>query len=129
MKIQRLRRKYRRKYGHPDPALLKSWNCHMQPPKIVPLVMPYLQGEARRKAKQMGFFERLEAEKQNDLINFVKAQDEKERIEGRTTLSDSIRAAIVDKIIAGDCHITGSVTDHDKKKMWVEFTFYKEADA
>ena len=77
----------------------------------------------------MGFFERLEAEKQNDLINFVKAQDEKERIEGRTTLSDSIRAAIVDKIIAGDCHITGSVTDHDKKKMWVEFTFYKEADA
>ena len=81
MKIQRLRRKYRRKYGHPDPALLKSWNFHMQPPKIVPLVMPYLQGEARRKAKQMRFFERLEAEKQNDLINFVKAQDEKERID------------------------------------------------
>lgn len=78
----------------------------------------------------MGFFERLEAEKQNDLINFVKAQDEKEHIEGRTTLSDSIRAAIVDKIIAGDCHITGSATDHNKKKMWVEFTFYnKEADA
>lgn len=129
MKIQRLRRKYRRKYGHPDPALLKQWLSYMQPPKIVPLVTPYLQGEARRKAKQMGFFERLEAEKQNDLINFVKAQDEKERIEGRTTLSDSIRAAIVDKIIAGDCHITGSVTDHDKKKMWVEFTFHKEADA
>ena len=78
----------------------------------------------------MGFFERLEAEKQNDLINFVKAQDEKERTEGRAVLSDSIRAAIVEKIIADDCHITGSATDHNKKKMWVEFTFYdKEADA
>lgn len=128
MKIQRLRRKYRRKYGHPDPALLKSWNCHMQPPKMVPLVMPYLQGEARRKAR-VGFYERLNADQQNDLVNFVKAQDEKERTEGRTVLSDSIRAAIVEKIIADDCHITGSVTDHDKKKMWVEFTFYKEADA
>lgn len=129
MKIQRLRRKYRYKYGRPDRALLKQWLSYMPPPKINLIVTPYLQGEARRKAR-VGFYERLNADQQNDLVNFVKAQDEKERTEGRTVLSDSIRAAIVEKIIADDCHITGSATDHNKKKMWVEFTFYdKEADA
>lgn len=77
----------------------------------------------------MGIFEKLETEQQNDLINFVKTQDEKMRAKGCATLSDSIRAAIVESIIKDDCHITGSATDHRKKKMWVEFTFCKEADA
>lgn len=80
--------------------------------------------------KQMGFFERIDAELQKDLITFVETQEAKSERGEKSTLSDSIRAAIVEKIIADDCHITGSATDHNKKKMWVEFTFYdKEADA
>ena len=77
----------------------------------------------------MGFFQRIEEERQKELIDFVKAQEEMSESGNKRTLSDVIRADIVEKIIADDCHITGSATDHKNKKMWVEFTFYtKEAD-
>ena len=73
----------------------------------------------------MGFFERLDMELQKDLVSFVEAENERER----KTLGDAIKADIVEKIIQGDCKITGSATDHEKKKMFVEFTFYsKEED-
>lgn len=68
----------------------------------------------------MGFFERLDMELQKDLINFVKSENERE---GKT-LGDAIKADILKKLIQGDCKITGSATDHKKKKMFVEFTFY-----
>ena len=80
----------------------------------------------------MGLFERLDAELQRDLLSFVEAQEESERTTGRAVLGDSIKATILRKLIEGDCRITGSATDHEKKKMWVEFTFYskdKEAEA
>ena len=78
----------------------------------------------------MGLFERIDAELQKDLITFVETQEAKSERGEKSTLGDVIRADIVKKIIKDDCHITGSATDHNKKKMWVEFTFYdKEADA
>lgn len=68
----------------------------------------------------MGFFERLDMELQKDLIEFVENENERE---GKT-LGDAIKADILKKLIQGDCKITGSATDHKKKKMFVEFTFY-----
>lgn len=68
----------------------------------------------------MGFFERLDMELQKDLINFVKSENERES----KTLGDAIKADILEKLIKGDCKITGCATDHKKKKMFVEFTFY-----
>lgn len=76
----------------------------------------------------MGFFERIDRELQKDLINFVEAQEARSDGEKKRTLSDVIRAEIVSKIIQGDCKITGSATDHNQKKMWVEFTFYAKED-
>ena len=72
----------------------------------------------------MGFFERLDMELQKDLINFVKSENERE---GKT-LGDALKADILEKLIQGDCKITGSATDHKKKKMFVEFTFYGDDD-
>ena len=69
----------------------------------------------------MGFFERLDMELQKDLIDFVKAQNDRE---GKT-LGDAIKVDILENLIRGDCKITGSATDHKKKKMFVEFTFYQ----
>ena len=68
----------------------------------------------------MGFFERLDMELQKDLINFVESENERES----KTLGDSLKASILEKLIKGDCKITGCATDHKKKKMFVEFTFY-----
>ena len=45
---------------------------------------------------------------------------------GEQVLGDAISAAILRHIIDGECRITGSVTDHGKKKMFVEYTFYEE---
>ena len=72
----------------------------------------------------MGFFERLDMELQKDLINFVKSENERE---GKT-LGDALKVDILEKLIQGDCKITGSATDHKKKKMFVEFTFYDGDD-
>lgn len=38
-------------------------------------------------------------------------------------LSTSIKAAILKDIINRDCNITVTLTDHEKKMMWVEFTW------
>lgn len=72
----------------------------------------------------MGFFERLDMELQKDLIEFVENENERE---GKT-LGDSLKASILEKLIKGDCKITGCATDHKKKKMFVEFTFYGDDD-
>ena len=70
----------------------------------------------------MGFFEKLDMQLQKDLIDFVKAEEERR---GKT-LADCISCDILQKIISGDCKITGCATDHGKKKMFVEYTFYSE---
>lgn len=72
----------------------------------------------------MGFYERLDMELQKDLIEFVENENERE---GKT-LGDSLKASILEKLIKGDCKITGCATDHKKKKMFAEFTFYGDDD-
>lgn len=71
----------------------------------------------------MSFFGQLDRELQKDIIDFVAKQEAQE---GKQVLGDAISAAILRHIIDGECRITGSVTDHGKKKMFVEYTFYEE---
>ena len=71
----------------------------------------------------MSFFGQLDRELQNDIINFVKKQEAQER---KQVFRDALSAAILRHIIDGECRITGCITDHKKKKMFVEYTFYEE---
>lgn len=43
--------------------------------------------------------------------------------EKKKTLAEEIMATIFTDIINKDCMITGSQTDHEQKKMWIEFTW------
>ena len=70
----------------------------------------------------MGIMERIDMELQKDLLDFVKA--EKER--SGKTLGESLTVDILEKLIGGDCKMTGCCTDHEKKKMFIEFTFYQD---
>lgn len=58
----------------------------------------------------------------NDLISFI----EREKCKENRTLADRVVQWILEDIISGKCKITGSATDHDKKKMFVEFSYYQE---
>lgn len=58
----------------------------------------------------------------DDLLSFV---DRQKAIENKT-LSDWVIQWILERIISGKCKITGSVTDHKTKKIYVEFTFYQK---
>lgn len=71
----------------------------------------------------MSFFGQLDRELQKDIIDFVEKQEAQK---GKQVLRDAISAAILRHIIDGECRITGIVTDHDKKKMFVEYSFYEE---
>lgn len=55
----------------------------------------------------------------DDLRAFADEMDSRER----KTLSDALKAQIARDMIDGTCKITGSRTDHERKKMWVEFTW------
>lgn len=71
----------------------------------------------------MSFFGQLDRELQKDIIDFVEKQEAQK---GKQMLRDAISANILRHIIGGECRITGCVTDHKKKKMFVEYTFYEE---
>ena len=71
----------------------------------------------------MGFFERIDMELQKDLVDFVKAQEEKP---WPHTLGDAILAEILKDIIKGDARISGSATNHKKKRMYLEISFYED---
>lgn len=58
-----------------------------------------------------------------DLISFIE-KCEKADENGNVNLSDYILAAILRKIIDGDCRMTDTATDHEKGKMYIELTFY-----
>lgn len=58
----------------------------------------------------------------DDLISFIEREKDKEN----RTLADWTVQWILESIIDGDCKITGSATDHEEKKMYVEFSFYQE---
>ena len=66
----------------------------------------------------------LDPETQQKLIAFYEEnKDKKNQVLGKVLLTD-----IVKNLISGDAKITGSVTDHNQKRMWVEFTFFEEAE-
>lgn len=71
----------------------------------------------------MGFFEQIDLELQKDLVDFVKAQEEKP---WPHTLGDAILVEILKDIIKGDARISGSVTNHKKKRMYLEISFYED---
>lgn len=58
----------------------------------------------------------------DDLISFIEREKGKEN----RTLADWTVQWILESIIDGECKITGSATDHEEKKMYVEFSFYQE---
>ena len=70
----------------------------------------------------MGFLEQIDMELQKDLLDFVKAQEEKP---WPHTLGDAILTTILKDIIKGDARISGSVTNHEKKRMYLEISFYE----
>ena len=61
---------------------------------------------------------------QDDINAFIEEQKQNEL----RPLGDHIIETILKGIISGDCHIIASKTDHDAKKMWVEFTWAAKED-
>lgn len=72
----------------------------------------------------MGFFAQLDAELQKDLVDFVKAQ------EANTdhTVGEFLLTECVKSIVKGDARISGCVTNHEKKRMYIELSFYEGED-
>lgn len=71
----------------------------------------------------MSFFAELDKQLQADLISFVEEQEQKPYPH---TLGESLTADILRKFIDGDCRMSGCATNHEKKTMYLEFTFYEE---
>ena len=64
-------------------------------------------------------------ELQKDLIAFVKEQDEKPYPH---TLGEALLNNILKDIIKGDARISGCITNHGKKKMYLEISFFENDD-
>ena len=73
----------------------------------------------------MGFFAQLDAELQKDLVDFVK---EREADTGPHTLGDALLKECVKSIVKGDARISGCATNHGKKRMYIELSFYEKED-
>ena len=71
----------------------------------------------------MGFFAQLDAELQKDLVDFVKAR---EADTGPHTLGNVLLKECVKSIVKGDARISGCVTNHEKKRMYIELSFYED---
>lgn len=63
---------------------------------------------------------------EQDMVDDLKSFIEREKDKENRTLADWVVQWILESIIDGKCKITGSATDHSKKKMYVEFSFYQE---
>ena len=73
----------------------------------------------------MGILSQIDAELHKDLLNFVKEQDEKNK-NGKVVFGDYMLNDLLKMLISGKCKITGIVTDHKNKKMYVEYSFKEE---
>lgn len=71
----------------------------------------------------MGFFAQLDAELQKDLVDFVKAQEANTEPH---TLGDALLKECVKSIISGEARISGCVTNHQKKRMYIELSFFED---
>lgn len=74
----------------------------------------------------MGILSQIDAELQKDLLNFVKEQDEKSK-NGKVVFGDYLLNDLLKMLISGKCKITGTLTDHGKGKLYVEYSF-KDGD-
>lgn len=70
----------------------------------------------------MGLLSQIDMELQKDLIDFVKAQEEKPYPH---TLGDALLKEILKDIIKGDARLSGCVTNHKKKRMYLEISFFE----
>ena len=71
----------------------------------------------------MGILSQIDMELQKDLVAFVKAQEEKPYPH---TLGDVLLAEILKDIIKGDARMSGCVTNHKTKRMYLEISFYED---
>ena len=71
----------------------------------------------------MGLLGQIDIELQKDLLNFVKEQEEKPYPH---RLLDALLTAILKDIISGNARLSGSVTDHKNKRMYLEVSFYED---
>jgi len=71
----------------------------------------------------MSFFGELDKQLQAGLIAFVAEQEAKPYPH---TFGESLTADILRHFINGDCRMSGCATNHAKKTMYLEFTFYEE---
>lgn len=70
----------------------------------------------------MGILGQIDMELQKDLLNFVREQEEKAYPH---TLGDELIAEILRDIIKGDARLSGCVTNHEKKRMYLEISFFE----
>lgn len=70
----------------------------------------------------MGFFAQLDAELQKDLVDFVKAQEADNEPH---TLGDALLKDCIKHIVEGNARISGCATNHEKKRMYIELSFYE----
>lgn len=71
----------------------------------------------------MSFFGELDKQLQADLIAFVTEQEAKPYPH---VLGEDLTASVLRHFIDGDCRMSGCATNHEKKTMYLEFTFYEE---
>lgn len=75
----------------------------------------------------MSILSQIDVELHKDLLNFVKEQDEKAK-GGKVVFGDYLLNELLKNLISGKCKITGTVTDHSKGKLYVEFSFKEDKD-
>ena len=73
----------------------------------------------------MGLLSQIDMELQKDLVDFIKAQEEKPYPH---TLGDSLLAEILKDIIKGDARLSGCATNHGTKRMYLEVSFYEDEE-
>lgn len=71
----------------------------------------------------MGLLSQIDMELQIDLVNFVKEQEEKPYPH---TLGEALLTEIIKDIIKGDARISGCVTNHGTKRMYLEISFFED---
>lgn len=74
----------------------------------------------------MSILSQIDVELHKGLLNFVKEQDEKSK-NGKVVFGDYLLNDLLKMLISGKCKITGTVTDHNNGKLYVEYSF-KDGD-
>ncbi len=64
----------------------------------------------------------IDIELQKDLLDFIKQRES----EKNQPFGNVLVAAILRKLIDGDCRITGCAKNDKSGKLWVEYSFYGE---